>query len=58
MWGVQVVVPAKLYVKLVLDELHQGDLGVIQMKTLARSYIRWHKLEEEVKGEQRLAPRV
>ena len=28
------MVPAKLHIKLVLDELHQGDPGVIQMKAL------------------------
>ena len=32
------MVPAKLHVQLVLDELHQGEPGVIQMKVYAVMY--------------------
>ena len=47
LWGIRVVVPVKLRVR-ILDELHQGHPGVVRMKALARSYVWWPALEEEV----------
>ena len=47
LWGVRVVVPVKLRVR-VLNELHQGYPGVVGMKALAHSYVWWPALEEEV----------
>ena len=47
LWGMRVVVPTKL-LKQVLSELHQGQLGVVRMKTLARSHIWWPGLDQEV----------
>ena len=38
LWGQRVITPAKLQSAL-LDELHEGHLGVVRMKELARSYI-------------------
>ena len=38
MWGIRVIVPTTLRNK-VLDELHEGHLGVVKMKTLARGFV-------------------
>jgi len=40
MWGNRVCIPDKLQ-KDVLKELHDSHLGVVKMKSLARSYIYW-----------------
>ena len=37
MWGIRVVIPHKLRKK-VLQELHQSHVGIVRMKSLARSY--------------------
>ena len=38
MLGNRVVIPAKLHSQ-ILEELHQGHIGVVKMKGLARSYV-------------------
>ena len=38
MWGTCVIVPPKLRSR-VLESLHEGHLGVVKMKSLARSYV-------------------
>ena len=40
LWGKRVVIPNKLQDR-VLKELHDGHLGVVKMKALARSYVWW-----------------
>ena len=40
LWGIRVVIPNKLEDR-VLEELHDGHLGVVKMKALARSYVSW-----------------
>ena len=37
MWGIRVIIPIKLRNK-VLEELHEGHLGIVKMKELSRSY--------------------
>ena len=53
LWGMRVVIPNKLQDR-VLDELHDGHMGVVKMKALARSYVWWPninaQLEELVKA--------
>ena len=53
LWGIRVVIPGKLQDR-VLEELHDGHLGVVKMKALARSHVWWPnisgQLEELAKG--------
>ena len=48
LWGVRVVVPAKLRYR-VLEELHRGHPGVVRMKALARSHVWCPELDREIK---------
>ena len=47
MWGIRVIIPNKLRNK-VLDELHEGHLGIVKIKERSRSYIWWPKLDSEI----------
>ena len=46
-WGKRVVVPLKLRNK-VLKELHCSHYGVDRMKSIARSYVWWPSLDQEI----------
>ncbi|KAJ8380942.1 hypothetical protein SKAU_G00017200 [Synaphobranchus kaupii] len=47
LWGYHVIIPLPLREK-VLDELHSGHCGVVQMKEIARSYFWWPCLDAAI----------
>ena len=49
LWGLRVVVPAKLQTR-VLEELHVGHQGMVRMKQLARCHVWWYKIDEDIEN--------
>ena len=49
LWGSRVVIPGKLRKK-VLQELHEGHLGIAKMKAMARGIFWWPNLDKEIEA--------
>ena len=49
MWGTRIIIPTKLR-KRVIEELHTAHPGVVRMKALARSHVRWPGLDQEIEN--------
>ena len=47
LWGMRVVIPNKLKDR-VLEELHDGHMGVVKMKALARGYVWWPNINAQL----------
>ena len=52
LWGARVVVPLKARER-VVAMIHEGHPGIVRMKTFARSYVWWPKLDQDLETKVR-----
>ena len=48
-WVLQVIIPPKLRDP-VLEELHVAHPGVVKMKVVARSHVRWESIDHDIES--------
>ena len=49
LWGARVIVPPSLQPK-VMEELHSAHCGIARMMELARSYVWWPKIDQQIEA--------
>ena len=47
LWGLRVIIPPDLQ-NCMLDELHSSHAGIVKTKEIARSYVWWPKLDQDI----------
>lgn len=47
MWGYRIIIPTSLRIT-VLKEIHDGHPGIVKMKQIARNYVWWENMDEDI----------
>ncbi|GFV04765.1 uncharacterized protein K02A2.6 [Trichonephila clavipes] len=55
MYGQRVCIPRK-FRKNVLEELHAGHLGIVKMKAIARSFVYWKNIDNDIEEAAKKKP--